>query len=612
MSSASALFLLVVAIMTIPFETSATLDAAAGPGAAPIRYTLRFPARQTHYVEVEATVPVEKAGPIELEMAVWTPGSYLVREFSRNVEGVNASGDGRALTVTKTAKNRWRIDGTTPPRAVVRYRVYGREMTVRTNFVDPDFALINGAATFLTLADKTPRPHEVAIELPSTWKTAITPMPDAPGGAPFRFRAPDYDTLVDSPIVAGTPAVYQFSVKGVPHLIVNVGEAGIWDGQQTVADVQKIVEAATVFWGTIPYDRYVLFNLITEAGGGLEHKNACTIMTSRWKARTRRGYVDWLALVSHEFFHAWNVKRLRPVELGPFDYGRENPTRMLWVAEGLTEYYGTLLAARAGVLTRDEYLAEVGELLTELQSTPGRLTMSVEDASFDAWIRLYRPDENSPNVSISYYSKGAVIGLLLDLEIRRLTNNAKSLDDVMRAAWARYSGAHGYTAAEFRALVSEVAGHDLSGWLHKTLDTPSELDESALAWVGLRTRSDAPQPPRAWLGLSPSSTPATLRNDGGRLVVKEVRRGTPAFEAGVSVDDEILAIGDFRVTPDSWDSRLEAYKPGDRVSLLVARREQLVRLDVQLAPEPARSLKLEADPAASAEAQQRFASWLKP
>lgn len=600
--------------MSIPFEADARQSREqARAQLAPLRYTLRFPEPHDHYVEVEAQVPTGGHPVVELDMAVWTPGSYLVREYSRNVEQVTALSGGKPLTVVKTLKNRWRVDTGGADSIAVSYRVYGREMTVRTNFIDAEFALLNGAPTFLTLAgDSGPRPHEVTLELPAEWKTSVSSLPDAPGGAAHRYRAPDYDTLVDSPIVAGNPAIYSFTVQGIPHSIVNVGEGGIWDGQKTVADVQKIVETSAGFWGTIPYGKYVFFNLITEANGGLEHKNACTLMTSRWKIRTRRGYTDWLTLVSHEFFHAWNVKRLRPAELGPFDYDRENPTRSLWVAEGLTSYYGDLLAARAGVITRDEYLNELASLITELQSTPGRLSMPVEDASFDAWIRYYRPDENSPNVSVSYYTKGAVIGFLLDIEIRRATNNTRSLDDVMRLAWRRYSGVRGFTPEEFRAVVSEVAGQDLSAWLRQALDSSDELDYTPVPWLGLRIRSDAPPAPHAWLGLTLNGNAPTLRNDGGRLVVSQVRRGTPAYDAGVNVDDEILAIGEYRVRPDGWDARLDAYRPGDRGTLLVARREHITPIAVVFAAEPARVTRIEPDSAADAPARDRLASWLKP
>src|SRR4051812_40592635 len=201
--------------------------------------------------------------------------------------------------------------------------------------------------------------------------------------------------------------------------------------------------------------------MITESGGGLEHKNSTVIMTSRWTTRTRRAYLSWLDTASHEFFHAWNVKRLRPVELGPFNYERENETRSLWIAEGVTEYYGALNLHRAGLSSREEYLAEVSTNIDELQTTPGRLTQSAAQASYDAWIKYYRPDENSANTSISYYTKGAVLGFLLDARIRKATDGAKSLDDVMRLAYQRFAGARGYTPEEFRGVAEQVAGTSL-------------------------------------------------------------------------------------------------------------------------------------------------------
>ena len=591
-----------------------TTLAAAGqprPDQQPIRYTLSFPAPHTHYVEVEAVVPTRGRTSIDLDMAVWTPGSYLVREYSRHVEQVRAESAGQPRSVEKTAKNRWRIETGGAPSITVRYRVYGREMTVRTNYIEADYALINGAPTFLTLAGETaPRPHEVALVLPLSWKSSHTGLPAVDGGA-HRYRAPDYDTLVDSPIVAGTPHVYEFTVGGKPHYLVNIGEGGVWDGNTSASDVQKIVEAHEAFWGELPYDKYVFINMITESSGGLEHRNSTVLMTSRWKTRVRRGYVDWLSLVSHEFFHAWNVKRLRPVELGPFKYDEENYTRTLWAAEGLTSYYGDLLAARAGVLTAGEYLGELSGLISTVQSTPGRLSQPVEEASFDAWIRYYRPDENTPNTTISYYDKGGVIGFLLDVEIRAATGGRRSLDDVMRAAMARFSGASGFTSAQFRSVVSEIAGTDLSSWLARALDTTEELDYSRIGRLGLRFRPSASSD-TAWLGPTLATPGATLKNEGGRLVVTQVRRGTPAFEAGVNAEDEVVAIGGYRVRPDQWTARLEAFKPGDRVPLLVARRERLVTLDVTFAAEPPKAWTLEPDPDASPEARAALAAWLSP
>jgi len=605
---------------TTPLVLALVLSGASLYGARmpePIAYTLRFPAPQTHYVEIEARVPTGGRPQIELTMAVWTPGSYLVREYARTLEGVAATTEtGEPLAVEKTVKNHWRIDTRQAPRVVVRYRVYAREMSVRTDFVDSGFALINGAATFLTLADDLGdggrRAHEVRLELPAAWKVSASPLPHLPGAGEHAYRAEDFDTLVDSPIYAGNARTYPFEVAGKPHLLVNEGEDAVWDGPRSAADARKIVQTQVDFWGVAPYPRYVIFNLLTESGGGLEHKDACTLMSSRWRTRTREGYLDWLGLVSHEFFHAWNGKRLRPVELGPFDYEREVYTRGLWVVEGFTSYYGDLLVHRAGFSTAKEYLKGLSKSIETLQITPGRLVQPLGEASFDAWIKFYRRDENSNNSAVSYYTKGEVVAFLLDARIRRATGGRRSLDNALRLAFQRYSGERGFRAEELRRTLEEVAGTDLGDWLHRAVDTVEELDYAeALDWYGLRFAEDEEKKeeeprelPAAWLGMDVSV-------QDGRLTVSAVKRGTPAYDAGVNAGDEVLAIDDYRVPPDGLEGRLKNYRPGEKVSLLVARRDRLVRLPVTFGEKPKPRWKLEPRPDATAEQKAHLAAWLE-
>src|SRR5262245_51131129 len=338
--------------------------AASAQPLAPIRYTVRFPAPQTNYLEVDAIVPTDGRPSFEVLMAVWTPGSYLVREYARNVEAVKAFDGPNELAIDKPSKNRWRIAAGAAKDIRLTYRVYSHEMTVRHNWVDADFAMINGAATFMTIASDVAPPHGVArvhdvtIELPAAWKTSISGMPGAPDGNPNHYLAADFDTLVDSPIVAGNPVVHQFTAAGKPHFLVDVAAGNpdaVFDGARAARDLQRIVETDVKLWGSLPYDKYVFLNVLT-GSGGLEHKNSVLMMASQWATRTREEYVNWLSLASHEYFHLWNVKRLRPIELGPFDYERENYPRSLWVSEGLTDYYGDVQLARAGLITPDEYL----------------------------------------------------------------------------------------------------------------------------------------------------------------------------------------------------------------------------------------------------------------
>lgn len=578
-----------------------------------IRYTVRFPAPQTHYASVEAAIPVAGMASAEVFMPVWTPGSYLVREYARNVEDIVVTdAAGKRLTFQKSRKNRWRIETGGSPEIHFSYRVYGREMSVRTNWVEESFALLNGAPTFVSLVGGLTRPHDVRFILPEAWKTTMTGLAEAPDGQPHHYLAPDYDTLVDSPVVAGNPTVHRFDVDGIPHYLVNQGEGGVWDGPRSAADAETIVRRNRQMWGSLPYRKYVFLNMITESGGGLEHKNSVCLMTSRWATGTRKGYVGWLDLVAHEYFHAWNVKRLRPVELGPFDYENENPTRSLWVSEGFTDYYAGLTVKRAGLKTRPEYVGSdnpasdgsLSGIIASLQSTPGRLVQSAEQASQDAWIKYYRPDENSGNTAISYYTKGAVVGWLLDAKIRQSTAGTKSLDDLMRLAFSRFSGERGFTPEEFKATAEEVAGTPLRGFFARNVESTEELDYTeALEWFGLRFKAaPAAGAKKAWLGAR-----TTVNN--GRLLITRVPRETPAFEAGLNVDDEILAVNDYRVRADQLSQRLDNYKVGDKVSLLIARRDLLKRIDLTFGLEP-RQWQLELKPDATESQKLNLSAWL--
>jgi predicted metalloprotease with PDZ domain len=341
-------------------------------------------------------------------------------------------------------------------------------------------------------------------------------------------------------------------------------------------------------------------------------------MTSRWATRTRRGYLGWLDLIAHEYFHAWNVKRLRPAELGPFDYENEAPTKSLWIAEGITDYYAPLTVRRAGLSDTKEFLGtdtppspgSLSSVIATLQSTPGRLMQSAEQSSYDAWIKLYRPDENSANTTISYYTKGALVGWLLDARIRHATNGAKSLDDLMRVAFKKFSGAHGFTPDEFKATAAEVAGASLEDFFRHNVESTAELDYTeALDWFGLKFKQAAQTPgkpqtgqPKAWLGVE-------TKVDNGRLLVKTVPRETTAYESGLSVDDEIIAIDDFRVRPDQIAQRLENYRPGDNVTILVSRRDQLMRIPLTLGEEP-KKWQLEIRPDATEGQKRNLENWV--
>ncbi len=589
--------------MTLDAQTAGGTAAAARRPADAITYTLRFPDAARHYVDVEASYPAAGQKRIELMMAVWTPGSYLVREYARHVEGLEVVSPAGVSAPVKTRKNRWAIDTGGAARVTIRYRVYGREMSVRTNWIESRFAMLNGAPTFITLVGGLERPHQVSLELPQAWPRSMSGL-DQPAGTSHTYVAADFDALVDGPIVAGDLAVHEFSHDGTPHYLVNVNENGSWDGARAASDVARIVATHAEMWGGLPYEKYVFINMITEAGGGLEHQNSTVLMTSRWAMGTREGYVGWLNLVSHELFHVWNVKRLRPVALGPFDYENENYSPSLWMSEGFTSYYGDLLVARAGLASPAEYFGSLSNDIRALETTPGRLVQPATLSSYDAWIKQYRPDENSANTSVNYYTKGLVIAALLDARIRAASGGARSLDDVMRAAYARYSGARGFTEAQFRALVSEAGGVDLADVMARALDTTQPLDyQPLLDTFGLSFMPADSRATRGWLGVQ-------TKNDGGRLVITQVRRDTPAASAGLAVDDEIIAIGDYRVRPEQWDRRLDHYPPTTTASLLVARRDELLRVEVRFGQEPGNAWRLQPRPNATTAQIAARDAWL--
>lgn len=570
-------------------------------------YTLGFEQADQHLVQVTADLPTGGAEALTLMMATWTPGSYLIREYARNVEGLEVPGVPGAIE--KVDKNRWTVQTGGQDVVRVRYTVYCREMSVRSNFVDHDLGMLNGASTFLVDANALDRPVKVALELPEQWPKVATGLDPAEGAA-HTFLARDFDELVDSPIVAGDLAIYDFEVEGVPHQLVNWGEAGVWDGERSARDVEAITKEQIAFWGTIPYQRYVYLNVISEAGGGLEHLDSTLMLTSRWKTRDDDAYAGWLGLVSHEFFHTWNVKRLRPKPLGPFDYEKEVYTEDLWIAEGFTSYYDDLLLVRAGLIDEDEWLSRMARNIERLQETEGRKVHPLSQSSRDAWIKYYRSDENSGNTTISYYTKGAVVAFLLDAEIRSQSAGTRSLDDVMRRAYARYGGDEGYTSEQFREVAAEVSKLDLTAFFERSVDSTEELDYStALEFFGLRFAPEAD-------AADSTDGPDEAETDGdsdegsdsedgpgwvglhlnGSNRVTHLDRGTPAFDAGFNVDDEVLALDDFRVPDGGWSGRLALYEPGDEVRVLVSRRGALRTLDLTLGSRPRNAYVLERDP----------------
>lgn len=482
---------------------------------APIVYTLRFPAPETHIAEIEARIPTGGDPSIELMMPAWSPGYYAAGNYAENVrEFVARTPQGDPLVVDKPADNHWRIETNGAREIVVAYRLSCESRFVTGCWVGNDYAVINGPATFITIAEQAKRPHEVRLQPAPPWKQSVTSLDPAPGGRPHAYAGPDYDTFADSPIVMGDISIHEVQVPGARILLADFGDVGNWNGAEAAETLRLIVDEHRRMMGGLPFERYVFLNAFRGGAGGLEHLNS-SLLSSAPNPQAPTASLRWLEFVSHEFFHAINVKRLRPVELGPFDYDHVPRTPSLWISEGLTSYYGDLAVVRSGIATRDDFLAGMSALIRNLQISPGRLVQTLEQASLEVGRGRGSGVGGDRNATVSYYEKGAIVGFLLDATIRRATEDARSLDDVMRLAYARYSGERGFTPDQFQATASEVAGIDLEPFFRLTLATTDELDYSEmLDWFGLRfAEPGSADPARAWtLVIRHDATEAQTRH----------------------------------------------------------------------------------------------------
>jgi predicted metalloprotease with PDZ domain len=494
----------------------------------------------------------------------------------------------------------------------VRYRVYANELTVRTSHVDATHAFLVGAALFLGVEGREDLGARVEIAAPGGWRIA-TALADAPatsvrGGHPL--QAPDFDTLVDSPIEIGTHREETFEALGKPHRYAIWPAASISDvdARRLVDDTRTIVQTeANLFGGALPYGSYdFLLHLSQRGRGGLEHRASATLIAPPTSFATREAYLDLLSLVAHELFHAWNVKRIRPAGLTPYRYGEECYTRLLWWFEGATSYYDWRVLALARLCTIDEYLEHLAGEIAYLEQTPGRLVHALEDASYDAWIKLYRPDENSANSSVSYYRKGEVVCSLLDIELRARTAGRTSLDRVLERLWEDY-GAQERPVPErgIQLLFERVAGAPLGDLFDAWIRSPAEIDyASTLEHVGLALE----RPARA--DAAPCSLGVRVRSEGGRTIVASVVRESAAPRAGIDAGDEIIAFAGARVEGSNVETTLRGRSPGEVVEIVIARDGRLLTKTARLDPPRHDRVKIVAQRDAPPSARDAFTAWL--
>ncbi|TFZ03638.1 M61 family metallopeptidase [Ramlibacter humi] len=538
-----------------------------------------------HLFHVTLTIEQPSAGQ-RVSLPVWIPGSYLVREFSKNLQKLAARQDGRAVPVHQVDKCSWQVDCVPSSPVVLTYEVYAFDNSVRTAWLDGERGFFNGTSLCLRVHGQEPHPHALELLSPRPgWEAATGLTPLKTGKRGFgTYLADNYDELVDCPVEMGAFWSTEFKAAGVPHRLVVAGAPESFDSERFAADVQKICDAEIRFWHDRkkpPHRHYVfMLNVVDDGYGGLEHRNSTALIASRrdlprvGDARMTDGYITLLGLVSHEYFHTWNVKQLRPAEFARYDYAGENYTQLLWFFEGFTSYYDDLLLRRGGLIDEATYVRLLNKTINQVLQTPGREVQSVAQASFDAWVKYYRQDENTPNATVSYYTKGSLVALCFDLTLR--AEGRTTLDEVMRTLWQRCKGGP-MTEADFVAVLKELGGRsfarEIAAWVHGTKELPLAdllqkqgifaLDEPAQLQQRLGVRSE---------------------ENGGTVKLKTVLRGGAAEQAGMAAGDEWLGV---EVGGTGWRlaklDDLTLYAGSHRrVIALVARDRRLLRLELQL------------------------------
>ncbi len=591
----------------------------------PIRYTIVPKQPAAHIFEVTVTVADPDPTGQRFMLPVWIPGSYMVREFARNIVTLRAFNDaGRKVRIEKTDKHAWQA---APVRGALtlRYEVYAWDMSVRAAHLDDTTGFFNGTSVFLSPLGFEDAPCVVDIQKPAgpqyrDWRvaTALTEMRGTKRYGFGEYTAQNYDELVDHPVTLGEFALGTFKAHGVPHDIVIAGRVIGLDMARLSADLQRVCEAQIALFEPrskkAPMDRYVFMTqAVTDGYGGLEHRASTALICNRadlpvqGRSETTEGYRTYLGLCSHEYFHTWNVKRIKPAVFAPYDLSQENYTSLLWLFEGFTSYYDDLMLVRSGLITQADYFALLGKTIAGVLRGSGRLKQTVAESSFDAWVKYYRQDENAANAIVSYYTKGSLVALAFDLTIRAQTQNRKSLDDVMRLLWQRYGRdfyqgkARGIEESEVEALFAEATGADLSGLFAEGVHGTRDLPLAALLEpFGVTLEAEVDPKAKPSLG-------ARVRG-GADCTLAAVHDGSAAQKAGLSAGDVLIAVDGLRVTGSNLDALLSRYQPGAKVEIHAFRRDELRVAQLKLdGPDVAR-YKLAANdkPASAVTARKRW------
>lgn len=541
-----------------------------------IHYTLGMSKPYSHLLEVEVNVGKLPAADRELDLVMpsWRTGRYVIFDFSGSVQEFSAVDENnKPLAWTKTDKETWRIERKNASAVAARYRIYANEFGERTKGLNDEHAFVDPATTFMFIKKYDKSPMTLTIVPYGNWH--VTTGLDAVSGKENTFMAPKYEYFADCPIEIGNQKDFSFEVDGKRHTLMIYGE-GNWDEKKMIPDLTKLVKANKEFWGRLPYDRYIfMLEVSPSMGGGTEHINSTIMQTRPFGFKSPDGYRGFLGLVSHEYFHTWNVKQLRPKGITPYDFTQEGYVKELWIAEGTTSYYGPLLMVRLGMMTPEEFLGYVASGAQGDRMRPGNKVQSVTESSYDAWVKFWRGRQNAYNSESDYYDKGSHISLLLDLQIRELSKNTHSLDDVMRVMFERFPLGKGYAVDDFEKVSGEMAGTSLHGFFEEYVHGTTPIPwEHFLGYAGLELEKKD-SVPKPWLGLMTS-------DQGNQTRISNIVAGSPAYDAGLNVGDEVLALNTFKVHTGDLNNRISEMKDGDKATLTVFRDDRIREFSVAL------------------------------
>ncbi|HXQ48962.1 MAG TPA: PDZ domain-containing protein [Thermoplasmata archaeon] len=576
-----------------------------------IRYRVDATAAEGHRGRFSIDLDGVEAPSLDLVLPSWVPGSYHIMNYVRGFRGLTArpSGGAGSVPVERVASDRWRLTTAGIHSLTVQYTVYGHQMVTEAFDLTSDHLFLNPALALPFVDGHLQEPVEVELHLPPDWRV-VTELEEV-GSRPPTYRAPTYDELVDCPIDAGHPLVLTIRPHGIPHRISICGEGGNYEAHRLEEDLAKIVDASIRLVGDSPLRGYTFFVHLSDVpDGGLEHASSNSAVVRRDSFAPLEGYQRFLSLQSHEYFHLWNVKRIRPKALGPFDYTREVSTGQLWWMEGTTDYFSDLVLRRAGLYSPAKFLEESARIAKDVLSSPGRNSLSLEDLSRIAWVDYYQPFEETPNQSVSYYSKGYLVSLCLDLEIRHRTETRASLETVLRRLWTEYGKpGRGLEEGELQTVADRATGLDLTEFYDRYVRGTAELDvESFARYAGLTfgPRPKAPDdeaPEPGYLGIR-------FEDARGFVRVTHVLLDTPGRRGGLSPGDEIIALNGSKVSLPKFEKALEAYPPGTPVDVTVFRRGYLRHLSLTMGKSPPQKYRFAAAEPASDLARKVHESWL--